>query len=48
METEPSDAQTEDPNDQDLEEASDLGDDGGDDDLGGDESAGEDEAPTGP
>ena len=51
METDPSDAQVEDPNDQDLQEGTDLGDDGGDDDLGGDddgESAGESEAPTGP
>jgi hypothetical protein len=48
METEPSEAQIEDPNDQDLEDPSESADDGEDVAGGGDESAGEDEAPTGP
>jgi hypothetical protein len=50
METEPSEAPIEDPNDEELQDPSELVDDGdevvADDD--GDESAGEDEAPVGP
>ena len=48
METEPSEARIEDPAEDDLEEQSELVDDGGDEAVADDEAAGEDEAPTGP
>jgi hypothetical protein len=48
METDPSEAQVNDPNEDDLEEASEQVDDGGEDAVAGDDAAGEDEAPAGP
>jgi hypothetical protein len=48
METEPSEAQIEDPNEDGGDEAPEETEDEGTEELGGDESAGTDEAPTGP